>query len=136
MTIGLLLLFYLKPFSSSEIIVLDHLTEYKNGGMDQICLVKYPPASSTKLKDLIEEFNKNNLTEDGKFRRLFIKEHDYIFLPALFLNENIDYNQKTTIRDDLDNIDFLGYSYCFETKDGKQFKKTEVYVSQISYYKE
>lgn len=133
---GLFLFFYFKPFSSSEIIVLDHLTEYENGSIDQICLVKHPPASSTKLKELIEEFNKNNLAEDRKFRRLFIKEHDNIFLPGLFLSENIDYYLKTIKRDDLDNIDFLGRSYSSETIDGKPHKSTVVYVGKIYYYKE
>lgn len=98
-------------------------------------MVKNPPASSKKLKELIVEFNKINPTADGNFRRLFIKEHDYIFLPGLTLSENVDYSLKTTMRDDLDNIDFLGDSYSSVTMDGEPYKRTEVYVGEIYYYK-
>ena len=111
------------------------MTEFSDGSINQICLVKNPPSQSKILYSMINDFNKENPTENGLFNRLFIKEHDYIFLSALTLSENIDYNSKTTNRDDLDNIDFLGDSYCKVSVYGEPIKRTEVYVGDIYYYK-
>lgn len=132
---GFFLLYYFKPFSKTDIIVLDHMTEFSDGSINQICLVKNPPSQSKILYGMINDFNKENPTENGLFNRLFIKEHDYIFLPALTLSENIEYNSKTTNRDDLDNIDFLGNSYCKASVNGELIKRTEIYVGDSYYYK-
>lgn len=132
---GLFMIYYLKPFSCPEIVLLDHMTEYKDGNLDQICLVKNPPVSSGRLLKLIEEYNISNPTPNGIYKRLFIKKHDYIFLPALTLSENIDYFSKNTSRDDLGNIDFLGESSCKVDVNGEPIKKSNVYVGAFCYYK-
>lgn len=57
MILGLIL--YFRPFSSTEIIILDHLTEINDDGVvNQICLVKSPPYFSSSLEHKIEEFDK------------------------------------------------------------------------------
>jgi hypothetical protein len=133
--IGILGVVYFKPFSSPEIIVLDHLTENHDGIIDQICMVNNPPLNSKRLPELITEFNKNNQTDNGNFRRLFIKQHDYKFFPALTLSENIDYTSKMVTRNDLDNIDFLGSSSSFLTNKGERMYTVKVNVGKIWYYK-
>lgn len=129
------LLYANNPFSKPEIIVMEHLTELNDGRVNQICLVKNPPSTSKDLYRLIEEFNESNPTKNGDFRRLFIKEHDYIFFPALTLREKIEYTSKNLTRRDLDNIDFLASSYSFNSYNGERIEKTEVYVGEIYYYK-
>jgi hypothetical protein len=133
--IGILTVLYFKPFSNAEIIILDHLTENHDGTIDQICFVKNQPSNSKRLHKLITEFNQNNQTDNGNYRRLFIKQHDYIFLPTLTLSENVDYTSNTVTRSDLDNIDFLGSSNSFLTKKGERINTLRVNVGEISYYK-
>jgi len=132
---GLIIWCFFKEFSHTEIFVLEHMTEYKDGCLYQICMVKNPPASSGKLQKLIQEFNNNNPIANKNFNRLFIKGHDNIIFPALTLSKNYDYYSRNTSREDLDNIDFLGDSYSRVNKNGDTIKETEVYVGQIYYYK-
>ena len=130
-----MLLFSNNPFSNPEIIVLEHMTELNNGRVEQICLVKSPPSTSKELYQLIDDFNERNPTKNGDFSRLFIKEHDYIFFPALTLRENINYTSENFARNDLDNIDFLAKSYSLISNNGERIESTEVYVGEIWYYK-
>lgn len=125
---------YFKPFSNSEIIILEHMTEKHDGELNQICLVLNPPRSSDKLKELIIKFNRDNLTENELHKRLFIKEHDYE-LPIFPFPHNTDYKLETTTRDELDNIDFLGDSYVSVSNHGDTIRRAEVYVGEIFYYK-
>jgi len=124
---------YFMPFASSEIIVLEHLTEKTKNEINQICLVKNPPRSSENLSNLINDFNKENPTSNGLYNRLFIKEHDFDppFLPFAW---NIDYSAETTTRNDLDNIDFLGDSHILIAYYGDTIKRTKVYIGEIYYY--
>mgnify|MGYP000548342778 CR=1 FL=1 len=131
--IGVLIIVYFKPFSNSEIILLEHMTERHNGELNQICLVLNPPKSSDRLKEMIIKFNQGNLTDNNLHKILFIKEHDYE-LPIFPFPRNPDYKLETTTRDDLDNIDFLGDSYVSESNYGDTIRRTEVYVGEIYYY--
>ena len=106
-----------------------------NGVISQICLVKNPPYYSTTLEKKIEEFNKLNPVKGKYYRRLFIKEHDKVLFPALFLQENIDYQSSQITSDDLDNIDFLADSDYFKSVDGKEYKSTNCKVGELWYYK-
>lgn len=133
--IGVLMTVYYKPFSNSEIIILEHLTEKNDGKLNQICLVLNPPRSSDKLKKLIIQFNQDNSTDNGLYKRLFIKEHDYEW-PIFPFPHNPDYESEETARDDLDNIDFLGDSYVSVSFHGDTIRRTEVYVGEIHYYKQ
>jgi len=135
LVIGVLITVYNKPFSSSEIIILEHLTEKHDGKLNQICLVLNPPVNSGKLENLIIEFNRNNSTENGLHDRLFIKEHDYE-IPIFPFSHNPNYKSETATRDDLDNIDFLGDSYISVSVNGDTIRRTKVYVGEIYYYKE
>ncbi len=110
------------------------MTEMHNGKINQICLVLNPPKNSEKLKKLITDFNRDHNSDNKLFKRLFIKEHDYE-IPFLPFPHNIDYKSKTTTRDDIDNIDFLGDSYISVTINGDTIKQTKVYVGDIYYYK-
>lgn len=132
--VGTLTTIYYKPFSNSEIIILEHMTENQDGKLDQICLVLNPPRSSEKLKKLIIDFNLSNKTANGLHNRLFIKEHDYE-LPIFPFPHNPDYKSEMTTRDELDNIDFLGDSYVSVDFDGDTIRRTKVYVGEIYYYK-
>jgi len=125
---------YFKPFSNSEIILLEHMTEKHNGELNQICLIINPPKSSDRLKEMIIKFNQGNLTDNNLHKRLFIKEHDYE-LPIFPFPHNPDYKLETTTRDDLDNIDFLGVSYVSVSNYGDTIRRTQVYVGEIYYYK-
>lgn len=131
--VGTFLYQYYKPFAKSEIIILNHLTEYHDEVINQICLVKNPPRNSKALFTLINDFNTESKTSNGLHDRLFIKEHDYAppFLPFAW---NIDYTQETTTRNDLDNIDFLGDSDITLMYNGDTIKRMEVYVGEIYYY--
>lgn len=126
---------YLKPFSSTEINILDHLTENNNGTINQICLVKNPPSDSGSLLEIITKFNQTNQSKNGNYRRLFIKQHEYSFLSALTLGENIDYSSKAVLREDLNNIDFLGSSSSFLTKKGKRINTLEANIGALWHYK-
>jgi len=132
----LVIILYFRPFSSSQIIILDHLTEMTDDGIeDQICLVKNPPYFSATLKKDIEKFNKNNPVKGKYFRRLFIKEHDKVWFPNLFLQENVDYESKKTTIHDLNNIDFLAKSNYELTKDGSIYSSNRCYTGELWYYK-
>ena len=133
LTFGTLVTLYFKPFAKTEIIILEHLTEHnKDNMLQQICLVKNPPNRSQTLHELIDEFNKMNFVKE-EYKRLFIKTHDYDY--GSIFPHNVDYEAKTTTKNDLDNFDFLGYTSVFEDYKGDTIKITEVHVSEISYYK-
>ena len=135
LTFGALATLYFKPFAKTEIIILEHLTEHdKDDKLDQICLVKNPPNRSQTLRELIDEFNHKNSVKE-EYKRLFVKPHDYDY--GIIFPYNVDYEAKTTTRNDndLDNINFLGYTSVFEDYKGDTIKITEVHVSEISYYK-
>lgn len=131
---GAILIF--DPFSSTEIIILDHLTEIGDDGVvNQICLVKNPPKSSTSLKIKIEQFDKKNPVKGKFYRRLFVKEHDNSWFAGWFLDDNFDYESKTASRDDINNIDFLGSSDYWPTRSGNNYKQTNIYTGEYWYYK-
>ena len=131
-----LLILYFKPFSRTEIIILNHMTEMDgDGAVSQICLVKNPPYFSSTLENKIEEFNKSNPVKGISYHRLFIKEHDKVWFPGLFLQENVDYESTDVTKDDLDNIDFLADSYLALTVDGKIVKRTNLRTGDVWYYK-
>jgi len=130
------LILYIKPFSRTEIIILNHLTEINDDGVvNQICLVKNPPFFSSTLKNKIENFDKANPVKDKYYRRLFIKDHDKVWFPGLFLQENVDYESKKITRHDLDNVDFLAESYYNLTKSGEINKKIDIKTGDLWYYK-
>ncbi|MCT4624170.1 MAG: hypothetical protein N4A46_11150 [Schleiferiaceae bacterium] len=124
--LGVFSFLYFKPFSNANIIILEHMTEYSDGKVNQICLVENPPNSSKKLEQLINEFNDEHPTKNGLHKRLFIKEHAYEF-PFLPFSSNTDYRSTETTRDALDNIDFLGDSYVIYTNDGDTLRKVSIY---------
>lgn len=131
-----LLILYFKPFSRTEIIILNHMTEMDDDGVvHQICLVKNPPYFSSTLANKIEEFNKSNPVKGIYYHRLFIKEHDKVWFPGLFLQENVDYESTDLTTDDLDNIDFLADSDLTLTVDGKISKRTNLRTGDLWYYK-
>lgn len=133
--IGVSTLIYFNPFSKSEIIILNHLSENTNKYVDQICLVDNPPSTSKALYEMIKEFDLNHKSSDKNYKRLYIKQHDYIFLPAFTLRDNIDYTSPHITRNDLDNIDFLGSSFSYLSKDGRKLKDIKVNTGEIWYYK-
>ena len=126
---------YFNPFSNTEIIIIEHLTETNNNSLNQICLVKNPPSKPEVIRELITEFNKNTPFPSGNFKRLFIKEHDYIFFPALTLGENIDYTSKDKTRNDLDNIDFLASSSSYVNNYGKRITSLNINIGELWFYK-
>ena len=129
------LILYFRPFSPTEIIILNHLTEINDDSVvNQICLVKKPPSSSSTLKNKILQFDKENPVKGKYYRRLFIKEHDNVWFPGFF-QENIDYESKKITRSDLDNIDFLADSDYWLTKNGEIYKEIELHTGEIWYYK-
>lgn len=131
-----LAILYFKPFSRTEIIILSHMTEMESDGtVSQICLVKNPPYYSSTLTAEIEAFNKSHPVKGKYYDRLFIKEHDKVWFPGYFLQENVDYESKSIIRNDLDNIDFLADSYFTLTMTGGALKKTNLYTGELWYYK-
>lgn len=131
-----LLILYFKPFSRTEIIILNHMTEMdEDGVVSQICLVKNPPYFSSTLENKIEEFNKSNPVKGRYYRRLFIKEHDKVWFPGLLLQENVDYESKDVTTDDLDNVDFLADSDLTLTKNGRINKRTHLRIGDLWYYK-
>lgn len=130
------LIFYFRPFSHTEIIVLNHLTEINDDGVvNQICLVKNPPYYSSTLENKIEEFDKENPVKGSYYRRLFIKEHDKVWFPGLFLQEDVDYESKKITRPDLDNIDFLANSNYIVTRNGEICKSIDLRTGNLWYYK-
>lgn len=130
------LILYFRPFSSTEIIVLDHLTEINDDGVvNQICLVKNPPYFSSSLENKIEEFDNENPVKGKYYRRLFIKEHDKVWFSGLFLQENVDYESMKITRHDLDNIDFLANSNYSEMKSGEIYKNIDLRIGDLWYYK-
>lgn len=132
----LLLILYFRPFSRTEIIVLNHLTEIDDDGLvNQICLVKNPSYYSSTLESKIEEFDKENSVKGNYYRRLFIKEHDEVWFSGLFLQENVDYESKKITRYDIDNIDFLVNSDYIVTKKGEINKSIDLRVGDLWYYK-
>jgi hypothetical protein len=136
---GIMLLsltFYFKPFSRTEIIILDHLTEMNDDSVEnQILLVKNPPYFSSTLEKKIEKFNEANPVKGKYFRRLFIKEHDKVWFPNLGLQENVDYELKKITRYDLDNIDFLATSNFSLTVDSSIYRNTKCKIGKLWYYK-
>lgn len=135
MILFIILVLYFKPFSRTEIIILDHLTKINNGVEHQICLVKNPPYSSETLIEKIDTFNLSQPVKGKYYSRLFIKEHDYIWFPALSLQENIDYQSLEISSTDLNNIDFLADSYFFKSVSGNEYKSTQCRVGELWYYK-
>lgn len=73
----------------------------------EIILVKNHPNSSSKLKEMIFEFNSKRKLKFDNIQQTFIKERNYKFLPALTLSENYSYEDKNIKSEKLDNIDFL-----------------------------
>lgn len=136
LTILTMFLTLVNPFATTEIIVLNRLTERNDGVINQICLVKNPPKSSDALVVLIDEFNLKTSGRKNNFHRLFLKEHDKIWFPALTLSENVDYTSQNTTRHDLDNIDFLATSYNGFNFAGNRIKETKCYTGKRWYYKE
>lgn len=132
--LGLSIVLYFKPFTSSRIEVLNHMTKTYDDEIHQICLVKNPPDKSEDLYDLIIEFNESEPPEAVKFRRLFIKRHAW--KPIDIWGDNVDYESETATTDDLDNVDFLGRSWSRTDPEGKSVRNTEVFVGKYSYYKE
>ena len=132
------LVLYFKPFSSTEIIILHHMTEVnkEDGVVDQICLVKNPPYFSSTLEVKIDEFDVSNPVKGRYYRRLFIKEHDYIFFPSLFMQENIDYESAISSRENLDNIDFLANSTFQKTENGSVIREIYIRTGEFWYYKD
>lgn len=133
---SLFLYFYF--FSPTEINILHHMTEVnkEDGVVDQICLVKNPPYFSSTLETEIEEFDKIHPVKGKYFRRLFVKEHDYIFFASLFLQENVDYELKNKTRADLDNIDFLANSTYQKIANGKILREIYIRTGELWYYKD
>ncbi|MFT5157489.1 MAG: hypothetical protein ACI83I_002050 [Bacteroidia bacterium] len=131
--VGVFTTLYFKPFSKSEIVILDHMTENSVGKLNQVCLVQNPPRNSESLYKMIVEFNRANATNNGLYKRLFIKEHDYE-LPIFPFPHNIDYKSKTATRNDLDNVDFLGDTYVSLDFNGDTMRRTNVYTGKMYYY--
>lgn len=135
-TVILGFILYFRPFSRTEIVILKHLTDINDDGVvSQICLVKNPPYFSSTLEHRIEEFDKENPVKGNHYRRLFIKKHDKVLFPGLFLQENLDYESKKITRNDLDNIDFLANSNYIVTKNGKAYKSIDLKTGDLWYYK-
>ena len=127
---------YFQPFSRTKIIILNHLTEINDDGVvNQICLVKNPPFFSSTIKNKIENFDQSNSVKGKYYRRLFIKEHDKVWFPGLFLQENVDYESKKITRYDLDNIDFLATSNYHLTVNGSINQSAKCYTGEGWYYK-
>lgn len=127
---------FFKPFSHTEIILLKHLTRInENGVVDQICLVKNPSFLSSTLERKIQEFDEKNPVKGKYFRRLFIKEHNKVWFPGLFLQENVEYESNKITRHDLDNIDFLADSDYRLTKKGEVLKTINVRTGDVWFYK-
>lgn len=134
----LFLIWVYKPFSQTEFVLLNHLTKYDSNSntYDKVYLVENPPKNSKELKYLIEEFEKRTTKKNENYSHLYVKNHDYIFFPALFLSENIDYNSKKITRYDLDNIDFLVSTYSQVNVSGKRIKDIYLRVGKNWFYKD
>ena len=96
-------------FNKTEFVVLEQMTriDRTENNIGEIILVKNHPNSSSKLKEMIFEFNSKRKLKFDNIQQTFIKERNYKFLPALTLSENYSYEDKNIKSEKLDNIDFL-----------------------------
>jgi transcriptional regulatory protein LevR len=129
-------------FNKTEFIVLEQMTKIDSteNSIQEYILVKNPPKHSYELKNLILEFNSKRDVKFSNIHQLFLKEHDYIYLPkivlAFTLSENYSYLDKKTNTDQLDNIDFLAERNKYNMENKKAYDTTYVWVYKYCYYKQ
>lgn len=134
----ILILFWIfNPFLKTEIVCLHHLSEINpsSNDYDRIFLVKNPPKNAQELKKIIQDFETKSFNKEQNFNHLYIKKHKYILFPAIVLTENIDYSDKKTTRDDLDNSDFIASSSNALNFENKRIVRLDVYVGEHFFYK-
>jgi len=124
-------------FTETEFVILNQMTKIDTleNSIDEIILVKNPPKTSHELEKLILLYNSKREIRYKNIDQLFIKEHDYILFPALFLNENYNYENFETKSDKLDNIDFLAKRHRGVNIDDEVFDRIYCHVSKYNYYK-
>lgn len=101
--------------------------------ISEIILVKNHPNSSSKLKEMILEFNSKRKLKFDNIQQTFIKEHDYKFLPALTLSENYSYEDRNIKSDKLDNIDFLAQRGKYISLDKRIIDTVSLFVGKYNY---
>jgi len=126
-------------FSNTEFIIISHMTKIDYDNIEnEYILVKNPPKYSYELEKLILEYNLKRKINKKNVRQLFLKEHNYVYLPriisAFWLTENYSYLDKKTNTDKLDNADFLAERRIFFIENKKVSDTFYFYKSNYSFY--
>lgn len=123
------LITYCKPFSKTQITVLDHLTQKINDSVvHQVCLVENPPYLSYNLKCAIDKYNRHE-TIDGKYYvRLFVKDHSFSILSSL------DYHSTEITREDIATQDLLAKSKFHHMENEPIRESIKCFTGEEYYY--
>ena len=85
---------------------------------------------------MVLDFNSKRQIKFKNIKQIFIKEHDYKFLPALYLSKNYSYEDRNTNSDKLDNIDFLAERDRYVGNWNKRVVDTTLcFIGKYDYYK-
>lgn len=127
-------------FNTTEFIIINHMTKIdsEEKSKQEYILVKNPPKYSYELEKLILDYNLKRKINTKNVNQLFLKEHDYVYLPkiilAFWLTENYSYLDKKTNTDKLDNVDFLAERRIYFIDHKKVLDTLDVWRGKYCYY--